>query len=275
MQKLLGKPLARTILADLKKTIQEQHLRPGLGVLLVGDDPASEVYTLLKAREGKRIGVAVDRVVLPKNTPQETICQQIRKWNERPAIHGILVQLPLPKGVNTNAVIQTIDPQKDVDGFHPVNVQAFQHNMPGIRSPLFLAVERFLDETQWDFRGKKAVVLGKSDIFLSNMEKLLERRGMRVLGFGKTRFNGKQVKEAEVVVTALGKPHALRAKMFHSPVAIIDIGITRKNNNIYGDVRPLGLKNIEGFRTPVPGGVGPMTVAMVLSNVVEASKRRP
>lgn len=274
MQKLFGKKLAQSILAELKVEIQRRHLHPGLGVLLVGDDPASEVYTLLKAREGKRIGVAVDRVVLPKGTPQEMICQQIRAWNTNPAIHGILVQLPLPKTVDTNAVIKTIDPRKDVDGFHPVNVQAFQNNTPGIRSPLFLAVEKFLDATHWDFRGKHAVVLGKSDIFLSNMEKLLERRGMQVVVFGKTAVKPPVLKSADVIVTALGRPHALHAEMFRSPVVVLDIGITRQENKIYGDVQPSGLKKIEGFRTPVPGGVGPMTVAMVLSNVVEACKNR-
>lgn len=259
-----GKTEALKIRADIKKEIAEQGLKPGLAVILVGTDPASLLYVSLKEKAATEAGIAVHRFDFPAETEERAVISKIRELNADPAINAILVQLPLPERLNPNAIIMEIDPEKDVDGFHPKNVTGIIS--PGIAGPLAL-----LDKAELELKDKHAVVVANSAVFGQSFCDALRARDMRAEPTYPE--NAELIKKADVLVVAVGRPGFIKPEMIKPGAAVIDIGTTKAEGKTVGDIDP-GTAAVASFMTPVPGGVGPMTVAMLLKNAVELYKRQ-
>ena len=242
-----GKKLADKILEDLKFKITKLDKKPGLAVILVGNNPASEIYIKLKKEACEKVGVNFHSYLLESDTKEEKIIEVINFLNNDPDINGILVQLPLPKGFNTDKIIQAIDPQKDIDGFHPKSK---------FTSPNILGIIELLKSTATNLDNKKITILSNSDKFIEPFKKLLP----------KSKINSKDLK-ADILIVAKGKPNYIKPAMIKKDAILIDVGINRIKNNIIGDIDPQCDK-IASWRSPVPGGVGPMTIAMLLKNLV-------
>lgn len=275
MTKILsGKKLAKKILQKLAEKIRQAQIKPGLAVVLVGDDPASHLYTELKGEACEQVGIHYERYFFPEDTKQEAVVKKIQELNKQSNIHGIIVQLPLPKHLNESEIISIIDPEKDADGFHPANIEKFQQGQAVIISPLLQTIETFLKQTGESLDGKNGVVLGNSDLFVQNVETTLNRLGVEsthyhALEHGSIKF----IKQAEVIVIALGQPECLKGEMIMLGAIIIDVGITKTNGQTLGDVDKKSVAGKAGYLTPVPGGVGPMTVAYLLENTYHLARQ--
>lgn len=248
-----GKKIADRILADLKEEIKKKKLKPSLAVILVGDNPVSLLYVQKKEQAAQKIGIEIRKYNLSKQTSEKEILDLIDSLNDDRQVNGILVQLSLPNHLATDKIIQAIRPAKDVDGF--VKNSRF-------KSPFILAVERALQETGRDLIGKKAVALVNSDIFGQALKSQLKK-----LEFIK------DLKKADIIITALGQPQIIKGEMIKPGVILIDGGISKTENKIFGDVDKESVQEKAGWLAPVPGGVGPLTVAFLLKNVVLAAKK--
>jgi methylenetetrahydrofolate dehydrogenase (NADP+)/methenyltetrahydrofolate cyclohydrolase len=253
--------------------------KPGLTVVLIGEDPASSVYVRSKGRATEAAGMKSDTIVLPADTSEDDLLDLVRKLNVDATVDGILVQLPLPRQINENAVIATIDPDKDVDGFHPVNAGRLATGLHGFVPCTPLGCLMLLKDRLGDLAGKDAVVIGRSNIVGKPMAQLLLGESCTVtIAHSKTKDLPAVVRRADIVVAAVGRPEMVKADWIKPGAAVIDVGINRIDagegkTKLVGDVAFDEVAQVAGAITPVPGGVGPMTIAVLLRNTLVAAHR--
>ncbi len=250
--------------------------QPGLAVVKVGDDPASAVYVRNKRKACEECGIASFAHDLPATTSRKELLSLIQKLNRDEAVDGILLQLPLPKGLDSTEIMDTIDPAKDVDGFHPTNTGLLAQKRPGLRPCTPWGVIKLAEEYQLDLTGLRAVVVGASNIVGRPMalELLLARSTVTVCHTGTRDLKG-EVQRAELVVAAVGRPAYIPGDWIREGAIVMDVGINRgADGKLVGDVEFAGAVQRAAWITPVPGGVGPMTIAMLLSNTVDAALAR-
>ncbi|ELS01391.1 5,10-methylene-tetrahydrofolate dehydrogenase/methenyl tetrahydrofolate cyclohydrolase [Xenococcus sp. PCC 7305] len=272
-----GKTLAKKIQARLKEQIAVLEPKigrpPGLAVLMVGDNPASAVYVRNKEKSCARVGIASFGRHFPENTTQEILEQEILKLNQDDRVDGILVQLPLPKHLDSVGLLLKIDPDKDADGLHPTNLGRLVRSETGLRSCTPAGVMRLLEEYNIAIAGKKAVVVGRSILVGKPLAlMLLEQNATVTIAHSRTQDLGAVCREADILVAAVGKPEFITAEMVKPNAVVIDVGINRieaeGKSRLVGDVDFESVSQVASYITPVPGGIGPMTVAMLLHNTV-------
>ena len=281
-QILSGKELAEEVLnrvkAKIDEMISEGYRQPGLAVLLVGEDPASKIYVSKKQDACDRVGIRSVSCRFPEDTDFETLKDAIEELNQREDVDGILVQLPLPEHLRdrTNELLYAIDPSKDVDGFHPYNVGLLSiGDERGISPCTPKGVMYMLDHYGIEVEGRNVVMVGASNIVGKPMALMLVNRMATVsICHIKTRCIMDFTKEADIVITATGVPHLIKREMVREGAVVIDVGISRVNGKVVGDVDFDGMIGHAAAVTPVPGGVGPMTVAMLMENTLECYVRR-
>jgi len=268
-----GKALAAKVRAEVAAEVAKLGT-VGLTTVLVGDDPASHVYINLKQKAAQAVGINAQDVRLPVETTEEDLLALIADLNADDAVDGILVQLPLPQQLDEAKVIEAIDPAKDVDGIHPVNAGLLYLGRPALVPATPLGVMRMLEEYGIELTGAHAVVVGRSAIVGKPVAHLLLQANATVtICHSRTRDLERHTLDADVLVAAVGQPHMISADMVKPGGTVIDVGLTRTDEGLLGDVEP-GSAERAAFITPVPGGVGPMTIAMVLGNTVVAAKKR-
>ncbi len=274
-----GNALAARVRAGLSARIergrQEGRRVPGLVTVLVGADPASKVYVGRKQKESIALGMKAESVELAATVGLDELLAVIETYNARADIDGILVQLPLPGGLDAGRVVATIDPTKDVDGLHPANQAALMSGGPGIRPCTPLGCMRLIDSTGLAIEGKRAVVIGRSLLVGKPMAALLlERHATVTTCHSRTADLAAEVASADVVVAAIGRPGLVRGEWIKEGAVVIDVGMNRVDGKLVGDVETEAAAERAAWITPVPGGVGPMTVAMLLANTCQAAALR-
>ncbi len=246
----------------------------GLATVLVGDDPASDVYIRGKQKAAQSVGIDARDLRLPADTPEDELLGLLADLNADDAVDGILVQLPLPGHIEETKAIESVDPAKDVDGFHPVNAGRLYLGRPGLVPGTPLGIMRMLEEYEIETEGARAVVVGRSSIVGKPMAHLLLQANATVtICHSRTRDLERHTLDADILVAAVGRLHVIRAEMVKAGATVIDVGMNRTEDGLFGDVDP-GAMERAGFMTPVPGGVGPMTIAMVLRNTAAAAAAR-
>jgi len=267
----------RDELAVRVSALKARGVTPGLAVVIVGENPASQVYVRNKVRTAQGLGLVSEMVALPASVTQSELMATIARLNAAPEIHGFLVQMPLPAHLDAVAITHAIDPAKDVDGFHRENVGALVLNEPGPRPCTPAGVMRLLESAAIPVKGARAVVIGRSNIVGKPMAMLLLHAGATVtICHSQTRDLPGIAREADILVAALGKARFVTRDMVKPGAAVVDVGINRGDDGkLCGDVDFAAVREVAGAITPVPGGVGPMTVAMLMSNAVAAAERRP
>ena len=277
-QRLDGKALAlqvREEIARRTEALKARGITPGLAVILVGDDPASEIYVRNKGIACEKAGMRSVTVRLPAGTTQEELRARIEALNADPDIDGILVQLPLPAPLDERQALNAILPEKDVDGFHLLNAGRLLTGESAVVPCTPKGVMRLIRETGLDLSGREAVVVGRSNIVGKPMALLLMQSGCTVtVCHSKTRDLAAHTRRADVLVAAVGRPGIIRGDMVKPGAVVIDVGINRVDGKVVGDVAWDEVSSVAGWVTPVPGGVGPMTIAMLLENTVEIAERR-
>jgi methylenetetrahydrofolate dehydrogenase (NADP+)/methenyltetrahydrofolate cyclohydrolase len=273
--KALAQDIRQCIAQDIEALVGQTGVRPGLAVVLVGEDPASAVYVRNKKKACDTAGLYVDDHTLPATTTQEELLKLIDQLNADPKIHGILVQLPLPSQIDSQTVLNAVSPDKDADGFHPYNIGRLVAG-----DPLFVpctpkGVIRMIESTGQTLEGKRAVVLGRSNIVGKPVAILLMHRHATVtICHSRTQDLPGMCREADILVAAIGKAQFVKADMVKPGAVVIDVGINRLGDGrLVGDVDFEPVKERAGWLSPVPGGVGPMTIAMLLANTLEAARR--
>lgn len=268
-----GRKLASEIRAAVKNGVESLGFKPGLATILVGENEASKVYLKLKHKACQEAGFYSVNHKLHESASEEEVISLIRELNADPKIHGILVQLPLPKHINTSKVMEAVDPRKDVDGFHPVNYGRLLIGDEFMVPCTPKGVIRLLDAINIDLEGKEVVIVNHSPVVGKPLALLMMNRNATVtVCHVKTRDIGEHTRKADVLVVAAGVPRLIKADMVKPGSIVIDVGITRKEGRIVGDIDFDGVKDKVKAITPVPGGVGPMTIAMLLENTLEAAK---
>lgn len=273
-----GKAVAAELRSEVKRDVEafreKYGIEPGLAVVLVGEDPASQVYVRMKERACSEVGIRSERHDLPADTGAEEILQLVLRLAEDETVHGILVQLPLPEGVDPAPIIEAIPPQKDVDGFHPRNMGALLTGTEGLLPCTPAGVLELIRRTGVDLNGKRAVVLGRSNIVGKPASiLLLAENATVVMCHSRTENLEDEVRNADILVVATGQPEMVKGDWIKPGVVVIDVGIHRMpDGKIVGDVEFESAREKAGFITPVPGGVGPMTVAMLLKNTLLAAE---
>jgi methylenetetrahydrofolate dehydrogenase (NADP+) / methenyltetrahydrofolate cyclohydrolase len=264
-----GKSLAEKIRDEVKNDVSSLPAPPKLGVLLVGDDKASSLYVNLKEKAAQEAGIRTDIRRLPAETVDKELISVINEWNEDRETNAILVQLPLPPGHDTDKVVSAMDPEKDADGFHHENVEALVSGNGQIISPVHEAVLRCIASTGLDPRGKAATVIANSDTFADPLIHLLKHAGFITAWYVPDGMDTEALKTSDVVVIAIGRARFLGPDLVKPGSVIIDVGTNKDElGKTCGDADTAAFTNIDGWITPVPGGVGPMTVALLLNNVV-------
>lgn len=276
MNRIDGKELANQMERDLKERVGNMNTVPGLGVVLVGDDPASRLYVDLKEKSAKEIGISVQKILLPESASEREVLDTVEAFNRDVSIHGILVQLPLPDHLNIDTIIHAIHLKKDVDGFHPENETRFLAGGGGFFPVFPRAIFELVKFSGESLAGKCALIFANSDRFGEVMSKVFERAGISAEYILSDALDNPEVfdqlSRIDIFVTALGKPGAITMKHVHPGAIIIDGGISKVGDKVMGDVDAESLENIPGFLSPVPGGVGPVTIACLLTNVVDAAE---
>ncbi len=282
-----GKAIAKTIQEELTAEVamlkEKYGITPGLATVLVGDNPASQTYVRMKRKRSAEVGIHSVGPVLPADATQEDVEALVRELNADPSIHGILVQLPLPKHLNEEAVLNTISLEKDVDGFHPVNIGRLA--MKG-RQPMFApctpaGIIELIDRIGVPIEGKEAVILGRSNIVGLPVSMLLLKRNATItICHSRTRDLPSVTRRADILIAAVGRTQMVKGDWVKPGAVVIDVGINRVDDptrkrgyRLVGDVDFDEVKEVAGWITPVPGGVGPMTIAMLLKNAVTSAKR--
>ena len=275
MQLLDGKSLAAKIRAGIKNDITDHDLSPGLAVILVGDDHASHLYVSLKEKACAEVGINFQKFIYPDGAPEAEIISKIEDLNRQKGTNGILIQLPLPKGYDTDKIINAMDPKKDADGFHPENIALLAENKPYIYPGVHLGIIELIKMARVTLKNKIATVVSNSGIFAGPLTKMLADCG------AETHYSipdGKDVQEyvadADILVVAAGRPKFITAENVKPGAIVIDVGICRTPDGLCGDVDFESVRHRASWITPVPGGVGPMTIAMLLSNVVDLYKKQ-
>lgn len=291
-----GKAISKAIEMEVAEAIARLGFAPGLVAVRVGNDPASEVYVRSKAKKARELGLRGDELVLPESTTEAELLQHIDRLNREDTIDGILVQLPLPKQIDAQKVIDSIDPAKDVDGFHPINVGKLHLGRPTLAPCTPAGIMRLIESTGATIEGSHAVVIGRSDIVGKPMAALLLQRSATVtIAHSRTRDLATVVRSAGIIIAAVGKPLLVTREMVKPGAIVIDVGMNRlgtgdaelvahdeekarllaKNGTVLaGDVDFARVREIAAWITPVPGGVGPMTIAMLMRNTVTAAEWR-
>ncbi len=270
-----GKAHAQALRDRVKAGVGRLSRAPGLAVVLVGDDPASAVYVRAKGKACLEVGIASFEHRLPADTQQATLLSLVGQLNADPTVDGILVQLPLPGHIDSNAVIATIDPDKDVDGFHPVNVGRLASGLDGFVPCTPLGCLMLLKATLGDLSGLEAVVVGRSNIVGKPMAQLLLGANATVtIAHSRSRHLFALCRRADILVAAVGRPEMIRGDWVKPGATVIDVGINRVNGKLVGDVAFSEVAAHAGAITPVPGGVGPMTIACLLANTLTSAERR-
>ena len=273
-----GKKIAETFRQKLKKQIIEIKSNfktvPGLTVILIGEDPASTIYVKNKEKFSKEIGIDSKVIRYPENIEEKVVLEKIVELNKNKKVSGILVQLPLPKHINKQKVIETILPEKDVDGFHPINVgnlsSGYDSKIPCTPLGCFL----LLKEVEKNLSGKHAVVIGRSNLNGKPMAQLLLKENCTVtITHSKTKDLKSECNRADIIIAAVGKPKLVKGDWVKKDAIVIDVGINKTTDGIVGDVDFNEVSKVARAITPVPGGVGPMTIACLLRNTVECFKR--
>ncbi|MCZ6488998.1 MAG: bifunctional 5,10-methylenetetrahydrofolate dehydrogenase/5,10-methenyltetrahydrofolate cyclohydrolase [Acidobacteria bacterium] len=278
--------------------LREAGVRPGLAVILAGNDPGSEIYTRNKVKTCEKLGIYSERMVFPETTTTEELLSQVKLLNSRSEIDGILVQLPLPSQVDSKQVLLAVDPQKDVDGFHPMNVGNLVTQRPGLVPCTPAGILEILKRSEIPIKGQRAVVIGRSDIVGKPVALLLMHHHATVtVCHSRTQNLPAVCREADILVAALGKPGMVTGEFVKPGAAVIDVGIGRittleeverffpgdpkrrsqvetKGSTLLGDIDPSTVLPVAGALTPVPGGVGPLTIAMLMVNTVRAARMR-
>ena len=276
-QILDGKAMSTSLRAEIAERVarlKEQGVTPGLAVILVGNDPASEIYVRNKGNGCAETGMYSRTLNMPEETTQEQLEAAIEELNADPAIHGILVQLPLPKHLDEQAALARILPEKDVDGFHLINAGHMLTGTEGVVACTPRGALYMIKSTGLDLNGKEAVVIGRSNIVGKPMAMLLLRENCTVtMCHSRTKNLAEHTRRADILVAAVGKAGFVTADMVKPGAVVIDVGINRVDGKVKGDVDFDAVKEIAGWITPVPGGVGKMTITMLLANTVEAAER--
>lgn len=271
---LSGHEVAETAYRELRETLGSLPFVPSLRVIRLGEDPASVSYVRLKDKRARELGLLSQVEVFPADTPEEALLGRIEALNQDPEVDGILVQLPLPAHIRTERVLEAISPLKDVDGFHPFNVGKLWSGGEGLFPCTPLGVVRLLKHYGVELRGKEVVVLGRSNIVGKPLAGLLLREDATVtVAHSRTRNLPEVTRRAEVLVVAVGRPHLVRKEWVRPGAIVVDVGVNRVEGKLLGDVHP-EVAEVASALTPVPGGVGPMTVAMLMANTVKAALLR-
>ena len=274
-----GKRIAAQVRAEVAQAVASLKARgvdTGLSVVRVGDDPASAIYVRGKRKDCAEVGIRSDEHHLPATTSQAELMSLVARLNADPGVHGILVQLPLPAGLDERAVLDAIDPHKDADGFHPFNVGALSIGISGVPRPCTPAgVMRMLDEAKVDPKGKRALVVGRSNIVGKPMAMmLLERHATVTVAHSRTVDLAGEIGRADILVAAIGKAEMVKGAWVKEGAVVVDVGMNRlPDGKLVGDVEYAAAEKRASSITPVPGGVGPMTRAMLLVNTVELARR--
>jgi len=274
-----GKALAKEKRAEIAKQVEalkEKGVTPGLAVVLVGEDPASQIYVRNKHKACEEVGIYSRKITLPEETTEEEILKIIDELNNDPEIDGILVQLPLPKHIDPDKVILSISPDKDVDGFHPVNAGRLLTGQDGFFPCTPLAVMELIKSAGVDVSGKEAVVVGRSNIVGKPVSMLLLRENATVtICHSRTKNLADVCRRADILVAAVGRPEMITADYVKEGAVVIDVGINRVGEKkVVGDVAFDEVKDKAAYITPVPGGVGPMTITMLLYNTLLSAQKR-
>jgi len=271
-----GKPVAAALRAEVAAKVAAAGFTPGLTVVLVGDDPASKIYVRTKDRAAREAGIEARTIRRPASTSQADLLATIQALNDDHTVDGILVQLPLPRGLDKQAVIEAIDPAKDVDGFHPTNVGHLADGRPTLVPCTPLGVMKLLRAFGIQITGARAVVLGRSAIVGRPMARLLVAADATTTIVHSRSLNmPAECRRADILIAAIGKPELVQADWIQPGATVIDVGINRlPDGRLVGDVAFEACAAVAGAITPVPGGVGPMTVACLLENTLTAALRR-
>jgi methylenetetrahydrofolate dehydrogenase (NADP+)/methenyltetrahydrofolate cyclohydrolase len=296
-----GSNVAASIKAEVASEVSElssKGLKPGLAAVLVGDDPASHIYVSSKVRTCRQLGLYSEQIELPESTTTERLLDLTRQLNQRDEIDGILVQLPLPRHIDSSLVLKSVDPSKDVDGIHPINLGKLMLNEPGPRSCTPAGILELLDRYDIEIAGKRAVVLGRSRIVGLPMSLLLLHRNATVtVCHSRTRDLASVAKQADILIAAIGRLAMVDATFIKPGAVVVDVGTSKvttrhdltrlfgdnqkrhaafeKNGyTLCGDVNPMEAAEVAGYISPVPGGVGPLTIALLMKNTLTAMKTR-
>lgn len=276
-----GKALAATFRGQIAEEVSqlknEKNIIPHLTAVLVGDDPASAVYVRNKQRACEKAGIQSTLKRLTAETSEAELISIVESLNADPGVHGILVQLPLPGHINETAILDVVNPLKDVDAFHPENVGLIVQGRPRYLPCTPYGIQQMILSTKMETAGKHAVILGRSEIVGKPMAMLLIQRGLGAdatvtICHSRTQNLNEIVKTADIVIAAIGKPEFVTADMVKPGAIVIDVGINRVDDRLVGDVDYEGVKEVASAITPVPGGVGPMTIAMLLKNTLTAAR---
>lgn len=274
--KILSAKIKEEVKVEVTKIVKEKNITPGLAVILVGNDAASATYVASKAKACKDAGIYSVVHEMPESITQEELLETINMMNNNPKLDGILVQLPLPKHIDTTTVLEAINPLKDVDGFHPYNVGRMVSNLDSFLPATPFGVMRMFEEHNIELSGKDVVVIGSSDIVGKPMASLLiNKKATVTVCNSRTKDLKAHTSKADIVIIAVGVPYLLKEDMVKDGAVVIDVGINRLDTGkLVGDADFEGLKNKCSHLTPVPGGVGPMTIAMLLKNTIKAANLR-
>ena len=274
-----GKKLAKEIREELKLEVDElkkQGITPKLAVILVGEDPASKVYVKNKSKACDKAGIEFEEYLLPANTTEEELFDLIQKLNNKDDVDGILLQSPVPKHININKAFSLISPNKDVDGFNPVNVGKLTIGEDAFVSCTPYGIVKMLEAYDINVEGKNVTILGRSNIVGKPLiQCMLKKNATVTVCHSKTQNIEEILKRSDVIISAIGKAKFVKKEMVKDGAVVIDVGINRMDDgSLVGDVDFENVSKIASFITPVPGGVGPMTIAMLINNVVKAAKER-
>ena len=272
-----GKKLAEKIKDDIAKQIFKlKGKRPNLAIILIGERPDSKLYVSLKEREAKKVGIDTHLYKCPGNISEQKVLEMIKCLNNDKTIDAILVQLPLPENIDTDTIIMALDPAKDIDGFHPDNLKKLLSDCEfnGFMPPVFATVLEMLKSITCDLKDKQVCIISNSDIFGKSLAYILKCRGAKTeMVKADEKKLADKTNQADILITAVGKPNFIKQKMIKQDAVIIDIGLNDINGKVVGDVDFEDVKDKVGYITPVPGGVGPMTIAMAFKNTFQAYKK--
>jgi methylenetetrahydrofolate dehydrogenase (NADP+)/methenyltetrahydrofolate cyclohydrolase len=273
-----GKTIAQQVRAEWKvraDALKARGITPGLAVIIVGEDPASKIYVAYKVKACAELGLHSEHIVMSADISEATLLEKIAELNANIKIHGILVQLPVPKHIDSNKVIKAISPNKDVDGFHPLSVGALVTGNTRFPPCTPAGAMKLLEKSGVSIEGKHAVIVGRSNIVGKPMAlMLLQQNATVTICTSRTVDLAKHTRDADILVVATGKAKMITGDMIKPGAAVIDVGINRMDNGkLCGDVDFDSAKEVAGWITPVPGGVGPMTITMLVANTVQAAER--
>jgi len=277
MQLIDGKAIAKKIREELKTDIDKiSGRKPGLAFILIGENPASKAYVQMKEKGCLEVGIHSEILRLPAEITQEDLLKEINRLNNDPNIDGILIQQPFPKQISTTKIVETINPSKDVDGFHPTNLgRLLLGTAGGFAACTPLGIMKMIEQSGISTDGMEAVVIGRSNIVGKPLAALLVQKGANAtvtIAHSRTKNLKEVCRRADLLIAAIGRPHFVTADMVKPGAVVIDVGINRTDQGLVGDVDFENVKNVAAAITPVPGGVGPMTIATLLTNTYESYK---